>query len=77
MNKNIKPFGHKAYGSIPHVTFSFIDMVDHCMGQCQAEFATKKSRDQNDLIKVHEKLEGFHFSVIKIHRKIMALSRSG
>jgi len=77
MNKNIKPLGHKAYGSIPHLPYSRLGPGDHHIGQGQAEIATKKARDKNDLIIVQEKLDGSNCSVAKINGKIIALGRSG
>jgi hypothetical protein len=77
MNKNIKPLGHKAYGSIPHLPYSRLGPGDHHIGQGQATIATKKARDKNDLIIVQEKLDGSNCSVAKINGEILALGRSG
>lgn len=77
MNKNIKPLGHKAYGSIPHLPYSRLGEGDHHIEVGQAEIATKKARDKNDLIIVQEKLDGSNCSVAKIEGKIIALGRSG
>jgi hypothetical protein len=77
MNKNIKPLGQKAYGSIPHLPYSRLGPGDHHIGQGQADIATKKARDKNDLIIVQEKLDGSNCSVAKINGKILALGRSG
>lgn len=77
MNKNIKPLGQKAYGSIPHLPYSRLGEGDHHIEIGQAEIATKKARDKNDLIIVQEKLDGSNCSVAKIENKIVALGRSG
>jgi hypothetical protein len=77
MEKNIKPLGRKAYGSIPHLPFSRLGEGDHHIEIGQAEIATKKARDKNDLIIVQEKLDGSNCSVAKVDGQILALGRSG
>lgn len=77
MNKNTKPLGQKAYGSIPHLPYSRLGEGDHHIEIGQAEIATKKARDKNDLIIVQEKLDGSNCSVAKVNGQILALGRSG
>ncbi len=75
--KNIKPLGQKAYGSIPHLPGSRLGEGDHHIEHGQAQIATHKPRDKNDLIIVQEKLDGSNCSVAKINGNIIALGRSG
>ena len=77
MDKNLKPLGQKAYGSIPHLPFSRLGAGDHHIGEGQAIIATKQTRDKNDLIIVQEKLDGSNCSVAKLNGAIFALGRSG
>ena len=77
MNKNIKPLGQKAYGSIPHLPYSRLGTGDHHIEEGQALIATKQTRDKNDLIIVQEKLDGSNCSVAKVNGQILALGRSG
>jgi ATP-dependent RNA circularization protein (DNA/RNA ligase family) len=75
MNK--KPLGHKAYGSIPHLPNSRLGYGDHHIEIGQALIATKKERDENDLIIVQEKLDGSNCCVAKLNGQILPLVRSG
>jgi hypothetical protein len=73
----MKPLGHKAYGSIPHLPGSRLGEGDHHVTEGQARIATEKARDKHDLIIVQEKLDGSNCSVAKINNEIVALGRSG
>jgi ATP-dependent RNA circularization protein (DNA/RNA ligase family) len=75
MNK--KPLGHKAYGSIPHLPNSRLGSGDYHIEIGQALIATKKARDENDLIIVQEKLDGSNCCVAKLNGQILPLVRSG
>lgn len=73
----MKPLGHKAYGSIPHLPGSRLGPGDHHCHEGQAVIATKKKRDKHDLIIVQEKLDGSNCAVAKVGGKILALGRVG
>lgn len=77
IEKNIKPLGGKAYGSIPHLPGSRLGPGDHHCESGQARIATERARDRHDLIIVQEKLDGSNVAVAKINGQIMALTRSG
>lgn len=72
----MKPLGHKAYGSIPHLPGSKRGPGDHGLEERQAVLLTEKaSRDWT--IVVQEKLDGSCMSVAKINGEIVALGRAG
>lgn len=73
----MKPLGHKAYGSIPHLPGSRLGEGDHHCHEGQARIATEKARDKHDLIIVQEKLDGSCCSVAKVNGEILALGRAG
>lgn len=73
----MKPLGHKAYGSIPHLPGSRLGPGDHQCSPGQAVIACEKPRDRYDIIIVQEKLDGSNVSVAKIEGKCIALTRSG
>lgn len=75
--KNIKPLGIKAYGSIPHLPGSRLGPGDHHCHDGQAKIATQKPRDKHDYIIVQEKLDGSNVAVAKVDEKVLALTRSG
>jgi len=77
MIKVIKPLGHKAYGSIPHLPGSRLGSGDHHCSEGQARIATEKARDKHDVVIVQEKLDGSCCAVAKINSKIIALGRAG
>jgi hypothetical protein len=76
-SKSIKPLGHKAYGSIPHLPESRLGSGDHYCDPGQAQIALTRPRDRHDLIIVQEKLDGSNCSVAKLDGEIIALGRSG
>jgi hypothetical protein len=73
----MKPLGHKAYGSIPHLPGSRLGIGDHHCTEGQARIACEKARDKHDLIIVQEKLDGSNCSVAKLNGEILALGRAG
>jgi hypothetical protein len=76
-SNSLKPLGHKAYGSIPHLPESRLGPGDHYCDPGQARIALTRARDQHDLIIVQEKLDGSNCSVAKKDGEIIALGRSG
>ncbi len=75
--KPLKPLGHRAYGSIPHLPGSRRGPADKGLSEQQARILTEKSRDKHDLIIVEEKLDGSNVSVANINGEIVALMRAG
>lgn len=73
----MKPLGHKAYGSIPHLPGSRLGVGDHHCHEGQARIATEKARDKHDLIIVQEKLDGSCCAVAKVNGEILAFGRAG
>jgi hypothetical protein len=72
-----KPFGHKAYGSIPHLPSSRLGIGDHHCQEGMARIATLKTRDKQDRIIVQEKLDGSNVAVAKLNGQVIALNRAG
>lgn len=75
--KNIKPLGHRAYGSIPHLSDSRLGPSDKKANPGHEKILTSVRRDCFDIIVVQEKLDGSNCSVAKINGKIFALTRAG
>jgi len=73
----IKPLGHKAYGSIPHLPGSRLGPADHHCSPGQVHIATVKTRDKHDMVIVQEKLDGSCCAVANIEGEIIALGRAG
>lgn len=73
----MKPLGHKAYGSIPHLPGSRLGVGDHHCSEGQARIACEKKRDKHDIIIVQEKLDGSNCAVAKVNGEILALGRAG
>ena len=73
----MKPLGHKAYGSIPHVPGSRRGPGDHGISAKQASICLEKPRDKHDMIIVQEKLDGSCTAVARIGDRILALARAG
>lgn len=73
----MKPLGHKAYGSIPHLPGSRLGSGDHHCEEGQARIATVKTRDKYDTVIVQEKLDGSCCAVAKVNGQILALGRAG
>jgi hypothetical protein len=75
---DVKPLGHKAYGSIPHLPGSKRGPGDHGLSEEQAALLTGARKIGRDWeIVVQEKLDGSCMSVAKIDGKIVALGRAG
>src|SRR5688572_23023298 len=73
----MKPLGHKAYGSIPHLLGSRLGKGDHHCSPGQAIIACEKARDKHDIIIVQEKLDGSNVAVAKVEGRVIALTRAG
>ncbi|MEM6335262.1 MAG: RNA ligase family protein [Bacteroidota bacterium] len=72
----MKPLGHKAYGSIPHLPGSKRGPADKGLTAHQASILTHKPR-RGDRILVSEKLDGSNVAVAKISGQIVPLLRAG
>ena len=75
--KPVKPLGHRAYGSIPHLPGSRRGPADKGLSEQQAKILTEKARDKHDLITVQEKLDGSNVAIAKIVGQIIPLIRTG
>jgi len=75
--KPVKPLGHRVYGSIPHLPGSRIGPADEGIELGQANIATRRARDKNDLVIVQEKLDGSNVAVANINGELVALMRAG
>lgn len=74
----MKPLGHKAYGSIPHLPGSNRGPGDHGLDPQQAAILTGERKVGRDWrIVVQEKLDGSCVSVAKINGEIVAIGRAG
>lgn len=74
---SVKPLGHKAYGSIPHLPNSRLGPGDYHCHEGQARICTERARDRHDRIIVTEKLDGSNVSVANVNGQIIALTRAG
>ncbi|MEM6647669.1 MAG: RNA ligase family protein [Bacteroidota bacterium] len=72
----MKPLGHKAYGSIPHLPGSKRGPGDKGLTAHQAAILTDRMRP-GDRIYVTEKLDGSNVAVAKIVGQIVPLGRAG
>lgn len=77
MSNPRKPLGHKAYGTIPHLSGSRLGPSDKKAEVGQELIATKQVRDWRDLIIVQEKLDGSNCAVAKVNGNVLALTRAG
>lgn len=73
----VKPLGHKAYGSIPHLPGSRLGPGDHHCEEGQARIATVKTRDRHDIVICQEKLDGSNVSIARIGGQLHFLTRAG
>lgn len=73
----MKPLGHKAYGSIPHLPNSRVGPGDYHCHEGQEAIATIKARDKHDRVIVTEKLDGSNVGVANIGGVITAVTRAG
>lgn len=74
---DIKPLGHKSYGSIGHLVGSRVGPGDHTITAGQTKICTEKVRDRHDRVIVLEKLDGTNVSVANIDGQIVPLARAG
>jgi hypothetical protein len=72
-----KPLGHKAYGSIPHLSRSRLGPGDHHIDEGSAKICTVKKRNKFDKVFVQEKLDGSCTAVARVDGQIVALGRAG
>jgi hypothetical protein len=72
---DMKPLGHKAYGSIPHLPGSKRGPGDHGLEEKQADILVNGRKGWT--IVAQEKLDGACVSVAKINGEIVALGRAG
>lgn len=72
-----KPFGHKNYGSIPHLSGSRLGEKDYMANPGQELIATVKKRDKHDEIIVQEKLDGSNVGVGLLNGVLIPMSRAG
>lgn len=73
----VKPLGHRAYGSIPHLPGSRMGPGDHHIHDGQAAIATAKAR-KGDTVIVQEKLDGSCCAVARTDDgTLVALGRAG
>jgi hypothetical protein len=73
----IKPLGHKAYGSIPHLPGSRLGPGDHHCHAGQETICWTRRRDRHDRVIITEKLDGSNVSVARIGDEVLALGRAG
>ncbi len=73
----MKPLGHKAYGSIPHLPNSRLGPGEHCIPKQQANICLEKTRSKHEVVFVQEKLDGSNVAIAKINDEIIPLVRSG
>lgn len=73
----LKPLGHKAYGSIPHLPGSRMGPADHHCHAGQAKICLEEVRDKHDQVFVQEKLDGSCVAVYRRGDELIALGRSG
>lgn len=76
----MKPLGHKAYGSIPHLPGSRLGPGDYCCHDGQERICFHGGRDRkgrNHRVIVTEKLDGSNVAVAMIDGKPLALVRAG
>lgn len=72
-----KVLPYKAYGSIGHISSSYVAHGDHYISAGQARIATRMPRDKHDDIIVQEKLDGSCVSVAKVNGQLHCLTKKG
>lgn len=73
----VKPLGHKSYGSIPHLPGSRVGPEDHHCHEGQLRICTEKVRNKFDRIIVTEKLDGSNCGVARMDGVLYPLGRAG
>lgn len=73
----MKPLGHRAYGSIPHLPGSKLGTGDHHINEGQAKYLTESKPSKNHQVVVQTKLDGSCLSVAKIGGELVPIGRSG
>ena len=73
----IKPLGHKAYGSIPHLPNSRLGPGDHSLNDGQARMCLERLKRPKDEVIIQEKLDGSCCAVARIDGQLVSLGRSG
>lgn len=77
VDKDAKPLGRRAYGSIPHLPGSRLGPGDHHCHDGQEAICTAKTRDRHDTVIVTEKLDGSNVCIANVDGEIIALGRAG
>jgi len=75
--KRNKFMNGKAYGSIAHLSGSYVAAGDKYVPEGMNRIATIKKRDKHDNIIVQEKLDGSCMGIYKKDNQIYAISRTG
>ncbi len=73
----MKPLGHRAYGSIPHLPGSKLGEHDKYITEGQSRYLTEKKPTKNHVVVVQTKLDGSCVSVAKIDGQIVPIGRAG
>lgn len=75
----MKPLGHKAYGSIPHVSQSKLGPGDYHINEGQERicFTGQDSKGRSHRVIITEKLDGSNVAVAKKDGEVLALIRAG
>ena len=74
---NLKPLGHKNYGSIPHLPRSRRGPGDRGCSEQQAALAIEKRKSKCHTVIVQEKLDGSNVGVARINDILIPLGRAG
>lgn len=73
----MKPLGHRAYGSIPHLPGSKVGEHDKYITEGQARYLTEQKPSKNHRVVVQTKLDGSCVSVAKLDGKLVPIGRAG
>lgn len=77
LERDVKPLGRKAYGSIGHFPQSRLGPGDHHVTPGQARICTERARDRHDRIIVQEKLDGSCCAVALLDGVLHPIGRAG
>jgi len=75
--KPVKPTGHRAYGSTPHLPGSRLGPGDRHIHAGQARILTERVRDHRDRVIVTEKLDGSCVAIARLDDDLIPLVRAG